>query len=363
MKPHSYYNLIFFRIQLAGCFLFFSFTVFSQQTLRSNLFVVGTDGSKTLIDGNMTIYDDIYCNCVNWEDALKMTNPGANWGLVRNGTSLAVERRKFIPETDTTYIRMWNLQQRNFAIEVIGRNLAETDRIGYVKDNYNHVSTTINLTDTTYINFSVDSDSRSSAQNRFSIIFEKAVQQPIPVKFTGMKLLRKNNLVDIEFSVENELNVISYVLQHATDTFTFKNVKAVLPSINGGSQMYKESTDNIKSGENFYRVKAISTDGKIIYSSVAKLFEKLPDAGMNVYPNPIFTRTLQINMNVIKEGKYDVRVIGINGNVYQLASIQMTQLKSSQSILLPANLKSGIYSLHLIGPANTIFVKPITILQ
>ena len=64
------------------------------------------DCSKTLMDGNMTIYDDIYCNCVNWEDALKMTNPGENWGLVRSGTSLAVERRKFIPETDTTYIRM-----------------------------------------------------------------------------------------------------------------------------------------------------------------------------------------------------------------------------------------------------------------
>ena len=109
MKPHSFYNLIFFRIQLAVCFLFFSFTVFSQQTLRTNLFVVGADGSKTLMDGNMTIYDDIYCNCVNWEDALKMSNPGENWGLVRSGTSLAVERRKFIPETDTTYIRMWNL--------------------------------------------------------------------------------------------------------------------------------------------------------------------------------------------------------------------------------------------------------------
>ena len=362
MKPHSFYNLIFFRIQLAGCFLFFSFTVFSQQTLRSNLFVVGTDGSKTLIDGNMTIYDDIYCNCVNWEDALKMTNPGENWGLVRSGTTLAVERRKFISETDTTYIRMWNLQQRNFTIEVIGRNLAETDRIAYVRDNYNNVITPINLGDTTYINFSVNSDSKTFAQNRFSIIFEKAVQQPIPVTFTSIRLLRKDANVNVEFAVENELNVSSYVLQHATDTITFKNVKAVLPSNNGGSQMYKESTDHIRNGDNFYRVKAISTDGKIIYSSVAKLFEKLPDAGMNVYPNPIVAKTFQLNMNVTKEGRYEVRLIGINGNVYQLAPIQMTQLKSSQSILLPANIKSGIYSLHLIGPANTIFVKSITIL-
>ena len=103
MKTHSFYNLILFRIQLAGCFLLVSFTVFSQQTLRTNLFIVGSNGSKTLMDGNMTIYDDIYCNCVNWEDALKMSNPGENWGLIRSGTSLAVEKRKFIPGTDTTY--------------------------------------------------------------------------------------------------------------------------------------------------------------------------------------------------------------------------------------------------------------------
>ena len=147
---------------------------------------MGSDGSKTLIDGNMTIYDDIYCNCVNWEDALKMTNRGENWGLVRSGTSLAVERRKFIPETDTTYIRMWNLQQRNFSIEVIGGDLSKTDRIGYLRDNYKNVNTPIDLGDTTYIDFSVSNDSRTSEQNRFSINFEKIAPVPISVIFTGI---------------------------------------------------------------------------------------------------------------------------------------------------------------------------------
>ena len=199
MKSHSFYNIISIRIQFAVCFLLVSFTAFSQQTLRTNLFVVGSDGSKTLIDGNMTIYDDIYCNCVNWEDALKMTNLGENWGLVRSGTTLAVERRKFIPETDTTYIRMWNLQQRNFVIEVIGQNLSKTDRIGYLRDNYNNINTLINLGNTTYVNFSVNSDSKTSAQNRFSIIFEKIVQAPTTVIFTSIRLLRKYNLVNVEF--------------------------------------------------------------------------------------------------------------------------------------------------------------------
>ncbi len=320
MKSHSFYNIISIRIQFAVCFLLVSFTAFSQQTLRTNLFVVGSDGSKTLIDGNMTIYDDIYCNCVNWEDALKMTNPGENWGLVRSGSTLAVERRKFIFETDTTYIRMLNLQQRNFVIEVIGQNLSKTDRIGYLRDNYNNINTLINLGNTTYVNFSVNSDSKTSAQNRFSIIFEKIVQAPTTVIFTKIRLLRKDNLVNVEFAVENEQRVSSYMMQHASDTTNFKDVKLVTPRNGTGSEFYKEDAGACFEGDNFYRIKATNGSGKIIFSSVAKLSVPKAVQSMNIYPNPSASRQLQLQTGAALQGKYLVRAIGINGTVYPLVN-------------------------------------------
>ena len=362
MKSHSFYNIISIRIQFAVCFILVSFTAFSQQTLRTNLFVVGSDGSKTLIDGNMTIYDDIYCNCVNWEDALKMTNPGENWGLVRSGTTLAVERRKFISETDTTYIRMWNLQQRNFAIEVIGRNLAETDRIAYVRDNYNDLSTPINLADTTYINFSVNSDSKTSAQNRFSIIFEKIVQASIPVTFTSIRLLRKDANVNVEFAVENEKRVSSYMMQHASDTTNFKDVKLVTPRNGNGSELYKEDAGACVEGDNFYRIKATNAGGKITFSSVAKLSMPQELQGMNVYPNPSASRQLQLQTGAALRGIYQVRAIGINGTLYPLGTMQLTGIQSLQPITLPATLKSGLYRIQLIGNNNKMIVKSVTIL-
>lgn len=362
MKPPSFYNLMMFRIQLAACFLLVSFTVVSQQTLRTNLYVVGLNGSKTLIDGNMTIYDDIYCNCVNWEDALKMTNPGENWGLVRSGTTLAVERRKLIAETDTTFIRMWNLQQRNFAIEVIGHNLTNTERIGYVRDNYNNVSTQINLDDTTYINFSVNSDSRTSAQNRFSIIFEKIVQAPIAVIFTSIKLLRKDDVVNVEFAVVNEMRVSSYMMQHARDTSNFKDVKLVMPRNGKGSEIYKEHAGDCDEGDNFYRIKATNANGKITYSSIAKLSIPLAIQGMTVYPNPSASRQLHIQTAVAKPGKYQVRAIGINGAVYPLGTMQLTCIQSLQPITLPATIKPGFYQIQLVSPTNNMIVKSVIIL-
>ena len=99
---------------------------------------------------------------------------------------------------------MWNLQQRNFSIEVIGGDLSKTDRIGYLRDNYKNVNTPIDLGDTTYIDFSVSNDSRTSEQNRFSINFEKIAPVPISVIFTGIWLLRKDANVNVEFTVENE---------------------------------------------------------------------------------------------------------------------------------------------------------------
>ena len=362
MKSPSFYNQILFRIQLVCCFILVGSTVFSQQTLRTNLFVVGSNGSKTLMDGNMTIYDDIYCNCVNWEDALKMTNPGENWGLVRSGTTLAVERRKFIPETDTTYIRMWNLQQRNFVIEIIGQNLSKTDRIGYLRDNYNNINTLINLGNTTYVNFSVNSDSKTSAQNRFSIIFEKIVQAPTTVIFTSIRLLRKDNLVNVEFAVENEQRVSSYMMQHASDTTNFKDVKLVTPRNGTGSEFYKEDVGAWFEGDNFYRIKATDASGKLTYSSIAKLSMPRATPRMNVYPNPTASRQLQLQSAAATQGKYQVRAIGINGTVYPLGTMQLTGIQSLQPIILPASMKPGLYSIQLIGPNNKMIVKSVTIL-
>ena len=362
MKSHSFYNLIFCRIQLAGCFLFFSFTAFSQQTLRTNLFIVSADGSKTLIDGNMTIYDDIYCNCVNWEDALKFTNPGMNWGLVRNGTTLAVERRRFIPDSDTSFIRMWNLQQYNYRIQIIGQNLSKTDRTGYVRDSYTNISIPINLNDTTYIDFSVNSNSGTSVQNRFSIIFEKNVHAPMPVIFTGIKLLRKDASVNVEFEVENELLVTGYMIQYAKDTSNFKDAKSVKPRNGSSSEIYKEVVSTCSEGDNFYRIKATNAGGKITYSSVAKLSMPRAVPCMNVYPNPITSRQIQLQTTGVQEGKYLVRLIGMDGTVYPIGNMQLIFLQSSHLITLPAGITSGLYRIQLIGPNNVMVMKSITIL-
>ena len=356
------YNIIVFRILVAGFFILINLTALSQQTLRTNLFVVGSNGSKTLVDGNMTIYDDVYCNCVNWEDALKLTNPGENWGLTRSSTTLSVERRKSIPETDTSFIRMLNLQQRNYAIQIIGRNLAKADRFAYLKDNYNNTNTSINLSDTTYIHFSVNSESSTAAHNRFVIIYGRTAPPPPALKFTSFKLLRNDAFLNVVFSVENEMLMSNYTIQHATDTLNFKDFKLIMPKNGNGTEMYNVDAGACVEGDHFYRIKASNTSGKFSYSNIAKISIPRVQQVINAYPNPSTTRQLQLQTAVTQQGKYEVRLVGINGSVYSLEALQLSSTKSLQQINLPAGLKPGMYSIQLIGPNNNIITQSVTLL-
>jgi hypothetical protein len=334
----------------------------AQQLMRTNLFVVANDGTRTLIDGNLTIYDNVYCNCVDYDDAWKMTNPGENWGLLRTSTTLVVERRKMIPLSDTSYIRMWNLQQRNYAIQVIARNLNHPGLIGYVKDNYTNTSVPFGLNDTSYINFTVDANPGSGAQNRFLVIFESTLQAPVPVLFTSIKLSRKDAIVNVEFGVENELSVNDYALQHSGDGNTFKDIKHIQPFNNGRNMLYKEDAGNCAEGDNFYRIKALSAEGKTYFSTIAKISGPGAGLGITVYPNPVINKQVQIQMALGAEGKYQVIAVSATGRVYNLGTLLANAIQSSQTINLPAVMMPGIYRLQFLGPDNSIHTKTISVL-
>lgn len=354
MKTKSTLNPTLF---LAACFCLVSSTLFAQQTLRTNLFIVAADGSKTLMDGNMTIYDDVYCNCVNWEDAVKFTNPGVNWGLLRSGTTLSVERRKFIPDNDTAYIRMFNLKQHNFTIQVIGGNLDKAGRIGYVRDNFTNTTTPISLNDTTYVNFSVTSNSNTATSNRFSVIFEKKLP-PAPLDFTAIQLVRTNGLTNLSFTVVNEKQISSYTIQQAGDAINFKDLKNLSPKNNGGTESYEEGVNIITKGEVFYRIKAIANDGNITFSSIAKL----SGLGMNIFPNPITSRQLNLQIAVAKEGRYTVKAIGMIGNIIPLGSRHLTSMQNTQQFSLPFNMSTGIYQIQFTGPGNEVLLQSVILL-
>jgi hypothetical protein len=155
------------RLAFVCALIFVSAVSFSQENMRANLYAVPATGSAILMDGNFTNYDNIYSNAVDWDDAWKMTNPGENFGIYRENVNLVVERRQEIGLTDTTFFKMWNMQQRSYQLQIITSNMSDPQLRASVIDSYLNTTIAVELNDTTFIPFTVTADAGSSSSVAF----------------------------------------------------------------------------------------------------------------------------------------------------------------------------------------------------
>jgi hypothetical protein len=332
--------------------LFFNSAI-SQETMRASLYVSDANG-LTLVDGNFTNYDNVYCNCVDWDDAWKMNNPGENFGVTRENVSLVVERRKIILEKDTTTFRMWNLQQnRNYRIEVLNQQLNHPDLFAFFKDNYLGIITPVSLNGSTAIEFSINTSPASYAINRFQLIFEKIIASPMPVNFTAIKAYRKPGMAMIEWQVENEISINKYIVEKSVDGRNFTLVQQLKPG-QISSSWYQSKDNYVSFKENFYRIKAISLDGKVQISDVVKLPALVNDniASVGIFPNPVINQNLNLKFTNYNEGKYAMQLIGANGIIYNLNTVMLNGSLQEMTLKISKTIPAGIYRLVILGEGN-----------
>ncbi len=352
------------RISLTAILILSLFTPASSQVrMRANLMIVDANGA-TLMDGNMTNYSSSYSNAIDGYDIWKMSNFGENFGILRSTANLVIERRSLISVSDTTYFRMWNVQQRNYRIQVIAENLHTFNLIGFIRDSYLNQDTQVGLNDTSNIDFAVTSNPASRAQNRFTLIYRdvNAAGGALPVQFTSIQLQRNNNQVQVSWGVENEINMVKYVVEYAVDAVHFAPVKEVASSNSIASKSYSIADSRSAGTEHFYRIRAVDLGGKIQYSAIARLGASKTVQGMNVYPNPVTNKVCQLQLNLSQGGNYTVSITAMNGQRQELGKLSLPAGQSLQTLSLPKNTAAGIYRLQLTSPDNTVLLKTIHVL-
>ena len=224
----------------------------AQESMRANLYVVDVNG-LTLVDGNLTNYNNIYSNNVDMYDGWKLANPGINFGILRSAINLAVERRSIYNTSDTTFFRMWNMPQYNYSIKLMMQNLDHPGMRGFIKDNYLNTETTIGLNDTTYFNFTVDANPASANQMRFQLIYAPNLTGPVDVSFTGIYARRKAADVIVQWEVASEISMASYTVEHSSDGRDFISLQQVIPYNNSNTARSYTYTDaGVSNADNFY---------------------------------------------------------------------------------------------------------------
>ncbi|BDS12660.1 lectin-like domain-containing protein [Aureispira anguillae] len=180
----------------------------------------------------------------------------------------------------------------------------------------------------------------------------------IPAILLGEKItafdarLNSDNVVDITWSILNEDSGVSFVVEKSANSILFKELVTIAGE--GGSQKeshYATIDPNPSIGVTYYRLKQISTDGRILYSEIRAVERKKVEGNdILVYPNPVRNEVTV----ALENGS--ARTIRLRNQLGQLLTVPTVNLGNKTRLDL-SDLDAGIYLLDVgvNGFSNKLF--------
>ena len=302
--------------------------------------------TKVLLDGALAIFGDEYSNEVNFDDANKFINVGVNTGFVRSGKILAVERRQLPTATDTMHLNFSGAKQLSYTWSINMENLDGLGIKAWLLDKFLNTTSPLVISGNTDIDFVVDNNAASTSSDRFKIVFTKVV---LPVKFSGIAAVRNTDkTISVSWKVENEIDVIGYTVERSADGITYQSLSGKAPLNNNGAKAeYTYSDANPLFTDNYYRIKVLSQDGRIQYSTIVRVEAlKLPSS-ISVYPNPVINKEMSLVFVNKAMGTYDIQITDNLGQVVYNGQVFITSVITNKKISLVDLKAAGIYQLTI----------------
>jgi len=314
----------------------------------TNLYAIN-DTTIDLADGTMNLYDDNYNNLVDGDDAQKLPNFNESLGMVRNGVTLAVEKKTLIGVTDTIYFELRKPKIRLYKFEFTASNLNHPNLLGKLEDAYLGKTTAVNLNGITPYNFSITADSGSYVANRFRLIFYQS--DSVPVNQFRIEAHRRGNNIDLEWKVNNQIKVERYEIEKSTDSIFFKKVfTQVATGSNGASIVYNWLDENAAPGNNYYRIKSINRTGQSNLSKVVNIALINANRDITVYPSVITGNTINMHWKEQPKGVYGILLLNDAGQVVLKTQLLHNGGSSFQTVKIDKQLNAGRYTIVLIKP-------------
>lgn len=307
-----------------------------------------TDSTFTVLDGGLVMYRSEYDDNLDLDDVKKATNTNSeNFGLNKEGSIYQVEKRQTISENDTIHYNMRNLRARPYQLVVELKNMESAGLIAYLKDNYTGISTTLDYGTPYKLDFTpVNAAPGSYAADRFKIFFKQA--DVLPVTFTSLVAYRKNNAVNVQWKVENEAGIRHYEVERSADGVHFSKIGQDVSATN--SSAYQFEDESPLQGLNYFRVKAVETNRRKMYTNIAKLYFGKTASGSTVFPNPVVDGRINIYINGGEKGDYHTNLFNSNGQLIQTNKLGQLNGNANTTIEINKELPHGNYILEIVKP-------------
>lgn len=178
---------------------------------------------------------------------------------------------------------------------------------------------------------------------------------PLPVKFGTVKATQKANGILVEWGNLTETDVVSYSVECSADGSRFTAITQLnAKANNGGKADYSFLDANPNKGVNFYRISALETSGKKVYSVVVKVVAATGKNTVVVYPNPAQANSISFFATKLQQGMYMIRITNNAGQEVYRQSFNHSGGAVSQSLALPEGLAKGVYNLQISSNTERI---------
>ncbi|MFN0081472.1 MAG: hypothetical protein ACKVOM_03055, partial [Ferruginibacter sp.] len=232
----------------------------------------------------------------------------------------------------------------------------------FLKDNFLQTETPVSLTDVTNVNFNITSDAASRAADRFMIVFKPSIVVVVlPVSFTTISAEKNADKTNtIKWNTANEINISSYHIERSINGISFSAIGTMAATGNNGNSSAYSFVDAAPlAGVNYYRAKAISTNGQVQYSAIVKVVDNKVKPQFTIQPNPVIDKTLHINFENMK-GSYSMKLMSKQGATVFSKQINVSSINEVQHILI-AGIAAGVYDVLLVNAKGNKTVQTIVI--
>jgi hypothetical protein len=195
--------------------------------------------------------------------------------------------------------------------------------------------------------------------NRFSIV--NPFNLILPVTIVNFNAYKTGPRVKIEWTVADEINVDHYEAERSANGVNFRALGRI-SAFNHGSSINYSTVDSFPlSGNNFYRIKAIDRDGTLKYTSILLVNIEKAKTSMTLYPNPVRNRIINIQLDNLPNGKYQLLIYNDLGQQVFITSIEQHDSGLlNRRFILPLNIKPGFYIVKLFNE-RTNFIKNVIV--
>jgi hypothetical protein len=170
----------------------------------------------------------------------------------------------------------------------------------------------------------------------------------LPVGFMSFNAVENNNIINLNWAVENEGSIQRYEVERSEDGINYVKINEVKPSANLNSGRYSiaDNVASVTSRQLYYRIKQYTTDGSYHYSKIIPVKRDKIASSIILYPNPV-----KSNLNlIINSNSNDNAVISVFNSAGLKVINQQEQLANgNNSILINgiSKLPKGVYQLSI----------------